>query len=282
MKTRPTTQYVPHTLDGKTRMIPVEVDSPAPPRDWDHLVLNGVTGIAALVLTASVIWSTASIGDLLARVVIEPAAYGGAVVFDLVWIACMAVEWLSRYDADRAALPRRAGHAALAVAMAAVAAHGYIAAQLVIGVVGAVVSGLAKGLWTVVLAHQTPALDPRTREFLRQELAEAGATMAVIPARRRVQRMQHLATAERIALATDSGSADPDGPDRSEEPADDPDADVRSIRPGALNTKDAVRIAWDSDIREPDAVRRYVNKATGKPASPDTIERYLRALRVGA
>ncbi|MFF8656799.1 protein transporter Sec31 [Streptomyces huasconensis] len=278
MKTRPTTQYVPHTLDGKTRMIPVEVDTSTPPRDWDHLVLNGVTGIAALVLTASVVWSTASIGDLLARVVIKPAAYGGAVVFDLVWIACMAIEWLSRYDAERAALPRRAGHAALGVAMAAVAAHGYIADQLVIGVVGAVVSGLAKGLWTVVLAHQTPALDPRTREFLRQELAEAGATMAVIPARRRVQRMQHLAAAERKALA-DSGSANPDRPD---EDTDEPDDNVLPINPGALTTKDAVRIAWDSGLQDRDAVARYVGKATGKMPSPETVDRYLRALRVGA
>jgi hypothetical protein len=279
VKTRPTTQLVPHTVDGKTRMVPVTVDTPAPPRDWDHLVLNGVTGIAAVVLTASVVWSTASIGDLLARAVIEPAAYGAAVVFDLAWIACMAVEWLARYDQERAALPRKAGNVALLVAMLAIGAHGKIAGFWEIGIVGALVSGLAKGLWTVVLRHQTPPLDERTRAWIQGELADAGASLALIPVRRQLQRAQAQVDAERAAIApgADRGSADPDRPDES---TDDPDADVIGIRPGAVNTKDAVRIAWDSDIREDDAVIRYVAKATGTMPSPDTVRRYLRALKV--
>ncbi|WP_075693955.1 protein transporter Sec31 [Streptomyces acidiscabies] len=278
MKTRkiPRTRLVPHTVDGKTRMVPdpITVEVPVPPRDWDQAVLTGVTCIAALVLTASVIWSTASIGDLLARVVIAPAAYGAAIVFDLAWIACMAIEWLARYAADRAALPRRAGHAALAVAMLAVGAHGWISGYLVIGIVGAVVSCLAKGLWTVLLDHQAPPLDPRTRAYIQQELAEAGASLALIPARRRVQRAQALVDAERTAL-----DAGPDHPDPS---ADDPDADVLTIQPGAVTTKDAVQDAWDSGIRDRDAVVRIVAKATGRAPSPDTVDRYLRALRIGA
>ncbi|PWG13910.1 protein transporter Sec31 [Streptomyces sp. V2] len=278
MKTRriERTRLVPHTVDGKTRMVPEEttIEVPVPPRDWDQAVLTGVTCIAALVLTASVFWSTASIGDLLSRVVIAPAAYGAAIVFDLVWIACMAIEWLARYDAKRAARPRNAGHLALAVAMGAVGAHGWISGYLVIGIVGAVVSCLAKGLWTVLLDHQAPPLDPRTRAYIQQELAEAGASLALIPARRRVQRAQALVDAERIALDT--------GPDRPDESADDPDADVLPIRPGALTTKDAVQDAWNSGIRDRDAVVRVVAEATGRVPSPDTVERYLRALRIGA
>jgi len=156
------THHIPHTVDGKTRMVPetVTIDVPVPPRDWDSAVLTGVTVIAALVLTASVVWSTASIGDLLTRVVIAPAAYGAAVVFDLVWIACMAIEWLARYDTERAALPRKAGHVALLIAMGAVGAHGWLSGYLVIGIVGAVVSCLAKGLWTVLLDHQAPRAPP--------------------------------------------------------------------------------------------------------------------------
>ncbi|MBQ0974542.1 protein transporter Sec31 [Streptomyces sp. RK31] len=278
MKTQPTTRFVPHTVDGKTRMVPITVDTPAPPRDWDRLILNGVTGIAAVVLTASVVWSTASIGDLLARAVIEPAAYGAAVVFDLAWIACMAVEWLARYDEDRAALPRKAGNVALIVAMLAIGAHGKIAGYWEIGIVGALVSGLAKGLWTVVIRHQTPPLDQRTRAWIQGELADAGASLALIPVRRQLQRAQAQVDAERAALATgsDHGSADPDRPDES---ADDPDADVLAIRPGALTTKDAVRIAWDSGVRDDDEARRYVAKVTGKAPSPDTIARYMRLLR---
>jgi hypothetical protein len=280
VKTRTTEHLVPHTVDGKTRMVPVKVDTPAPPRDWDHLVLNGVTGIAAVVLTASVVWSTASIGDLLARAVIEPAAYGAAIVFDLAWIACMAVEWLARYDEERAALPRRAGNVALLVAMLAIGAHGKVSGFWEVGIVGALVSGLAKGLWTVVLQHQTPPLDERTRAWIRAELADAGASLSLIPVRRQLQRAQAQVDAERTALGpgADRGSADPDRPDQS---ADDPDADVLAIRPGAVTTKDAVRIAWDSGIRDDDAAARYVAKVTGKAPSPDTVSRYMRLLRNG-
>ncbi|WCN06046.1 protein transporter Sec31 [Streptomyces sp. M92] len=279
MKTRQTVQQVPHTIDGKTRMVPIRVDAPAPPRDWDNLVLNGVTGIAALVLTASVVWSTASIGDLLSRAVVEPAAYGAAVVFDLAWIACMAIEWLARYDEDRAALPRRAGHVMLLLAMLAVGAHGKVAGYWEIGLIGAAVSALAKGLWTVVLRHQTPPLDARTRAWIQGELADAGASLALIPVRRQLQRAQAQVSAERAAIAgPDSGSADPDRPDES---ADDPDAEVIGIRPGAVTTKDAVRIAWDSGVRDDEAAARYVAKTTGKAPSPDTVARYMRLLRNG-
>ncbi|MEU5624264.1 protein transporter Sec31 [Streptomyces tendae] len=280
MKTRPTTQLVPHTVDGKTRMVPVHVDAPAPPRDWDRFVLNGVTGIAAIVLTASVVWSTASIGDLLAHAVIEPAAYGAAVVFDLAWIACMAVEWLARYDEDRAALPRWAGHVMLVLAMLAVGAHGKVAGYWEIGLIGAAVSALAKGLWTVVLRHQTPPLDERTRAWIQGELADAGASLALIPVRRQLQRAQGQVDAERAAIASaDRGSADPDRPDES---ADDPDADIIGIRPGAVTTKDAVRIAWDSGFRDEQACARYVAKVTGSMPSPDTVKRYLRLLKNAA
>ncbi|MFB8772118.1 protein transporter Sec31 [Streptomyces broussonetiae] len=272
MKTRPTTQLVPHTIDGKTRMVPIQVDTPAPPRDWDHLVLTAVTGIAALVLTASVVWSTASIGDLLSHAVIAPAAYGAAVVFDLAWIACMAIEWLARYDEDRARLPRRAGHAALVVAMLAVGAHGHLSGYWEIGIVGALVSGLAKGLWTVVLRHQTPPLDDRTRAWIQGELADAGAALALIPVRRRLQRAQGLVDAERAAIRT-SPDSNPDGPDES---ADDPDADPQPSAAGPMTIKDAVRTALDSGIREPDRVLAYVRKVADANAREDTVARYIR------
>ncbi|GGQ38485.1 protein transporter Sec31 [Streptomyces mutabilis] len=271
MKTRQTTQQVPHTIDGKTRMVPIRVDAPAPPRDWDALVLNGVTGIAALVLTASVVWSTASIGDLLSRAVVEPAAYGAAIVFDLAWIACMAIEWLARYDEDRAALPRRAGHAMLLLAMLAVAAHGKVAGYWEIGLIGAAVSALAKGLWTVVLRHQTPPLDERTRAWIQVELADAGASLAMIPVRRKLQRAQAQAAAERTAIT--GPDADPDRPD---EPEDDADADPEPTAAGPMTIKDAVRTALDSGIREPDRVLSYVRKVADANAKPDTVSRYIR------
>ncbi|MEU6597881.1 protein transporter Sec31 [Streptomyces flaveolus] len=282
MKTRRITrqQLVPHTLDGTTRMVPDEVtiDLPVPPRDWDQIALNVVTGIVALALLGCVGFSTASIGDLLDRVTWALAAYGAASLFDLVWIGCTIIEWLGRHTPDRVKKARAGGYISLAVAMGAVATHGWLAGNAATGIVGAVVSGLAKGLWAVVLDYQAAPLSRRDAAFFEQELSEAAVELARVPVRRRVNRARALAEAERIALEADRGSA---GPDRPEESANDPDADVRAIRPGALNTKDAVRIAWDSGIRDDDEAVRYVAKATGKAPSPDTVARYMRYLRNG-
>jgi len=283
VKTRRITRerLVPHTLDGKTRMVPDHevIEIPLPPRDWDQIALTTVTVIVTVLVAACVIWSTVSIGDLLARVVIEPAAYGAAAVFDLAWIALMIIEWMARYTPDRASKARTGGYIALAVAMGAVGTHGWLAGNAATGIVGAVVSGLAKGTWTILLDYQAMPLDKRTAAFLQQELAEAGAELSRVPVRRRVTRARALVDAERRALEADTGSTDPD---QSGQSTDDPDADILELHPGAVTTKDAVRIAWDSGIQERDAVVRYVAKATGRAPSPDTVDRYLRALRIGA
>ncbi|MFF3497398.1 protein transporter Sec31 [Streptomyces sp. NPDC002795] len=283
MKTRTDyrTEYVPHTVGGKTRMVPVQVEVPPPvaPRDWDQLAINAVTALVTVLVLVCVVWSTVSIGDLLARVVVEPAAYGAAAVFDLAWIALMIIEWLARYTPARAYKARAAGYVALAVAMGAVGTHGWIAGDPAIGIIGAVVSGLAKGTWTILLDYQATPLDERTAAFLEQELAEAGAELSRIPVARRVNRARALLEGERRALDADSGSANPDRPDDEE---DDPGPNVHQLNPGVPTLKDAVRTAWDSGIQDRDAVARYVGKATGKAPSPDTVERYLRALRVGA
>ncbi|WP_394434532.1 protein transporter Sec31 [Streptomyces sp. SGAir0957] len=283
MKTRRITRarLVPHTVDGKTRMVPDDeiIEVPLPPRDWDQIALNTVTVIVTALVLACVVWSTVSIGDLLSRVVIEPAAYGAAAVFDLAWIALMIIEWLARYTPARARAARYGGYAALLVAMGAVGAHGWLAGDAATGMVGAVVSGLAKGTWTILLAFQAVPLDKRTAAFLEQELSEAAAELSRIPVDRRVNRARALRNAERRALEADAGSVDPDRPD---DDADDPDPNVLPINPGAPTLKDAVRTAWDSGFRDKDSVARYVGKATGKAASPETVERYLRALRVGA
>ncbi|MFI5687868.1 protein transporter Sec31 [Streptomyces sp. NPDC051636] len=280
MKTRRITRerLVPHTMDGRTRMVPDEetIEVPLPPRDWDQIGLNVVTAIVALALLGCVGFSTASIGDLLNRVTPAAAAYGAAALFDLVWIGCTIIEWLGRYTPDRVRKARVGGYLSLAVAMGAVAAHGWIFGNAATGLVGAAVSGLAKGLWAVVLDYQAVPLGKRDAAFLQQELAEAAVELSRVPVRRRVNRARALAEAERIALEADRGSADPDRPDES---ADDPDADVLAIRPGAVSTKDAVRIAWDSGIRDDGEAVRYVAKATGKAPSPDTVARYMRLLR---
>ncbi|MGH3585859.1 MAG: hypothetical protein ACRDQ0_06010, partial [Pseudonocardia sp.] len=93
MKTRTEnrTRDVPHTIDGVTHYVTetYSVQVPVPPRDWDRDVLTAVTAGAALAVTVSVVWSTAAIGDLLARTVPAGPAYAAAVAFDAAWILCM-------------------------------------------------------------------------------------------------------------------------------------------------------------------------------------------------
>ncbi|WP_432164883.1 protein transporter Sec31 [Streptomyces sp. bgisy031] len=284
MKTRRTTRtrLVPHTVDGETELVDDEydVEVPLPPRDWDSIVRAGVTVIACALVTVSLVWTTASIGDLLSLATIAVVAYAAGVAFDLTWIMCMGVEWLLRYDPARAALARRAGHVALAISMAAVFAHGRYFGQWPVGAAGAAVSLLAKGGWTIAMRAHARPLDSRTAQWVAKRRAAVDGQLAMIPVRRELLRGEALVEADRQArIAESGGSADPDRPD---DETDSPDPNVLPINPGALNTKDAVRIAWDSGLQDRDAVARYVGKATGKAPSPETVERYLRALRVGA
>lgn len=276
MKTRSVerTRLVPHTINGKTEMVleRYTLDLPVPPRDWDRTVLTAVTAASGLLVTVAVVWSTASIGDLLSRVTIAPAAYAAAIAFDLAWILCMAVEWLARYDPKRANLPRNMGHGALLIAMAAVGAHGWLAGQVVIGIIGAVVSGIVKTLWTVVLRHHAKPLDDKTQQWVDKQRAEAGGELAMVAINRELTRARGQVAAEEEALRIDPDA----NPDRS---GPDPDSGSGNPLPalnGPMTIKDAVQTAKDSGITDPDAVLRYVHTVADANAKADTVGRYLR------
>jgi len=282
------TRLVPHTVDGVTEMVldREQIEVPAPPRDWDHIVRTAVTIGAIILVTASLAWTTASIGDLLSAVTIAAVAYAAAVAFDASWIMCMGVEWLLRYDPERAQVARRAGRWALAVSMGAVFAHGYLIADTwVIGAVGAVVSALAKGGWSMAMRVHARPLDPRTQQWVTARRAKVDGQLAMIPIRRELQRGQALVDAERRSLGgtpEENGSAIPEAPGTPEPTSEDPDPKVSPIRSGRVTTQEAVRNAWDSGIRDPEAVLRTVRNATGKQVPQSSVDRYLRALRVGA
>lgn len=282
MKTRTAhrTRLVPHTVNGKTEMVldRYTVDIPVPPRDWDRTVLTAVTAAAGLLVAVAVVWSTASIGDLLSLVTIAPAAYAAAIAFDLAWILCMAVEWLARYDPKRARLPRNMGHGALLVAMAAVGAHGWLAGQAVIGVIGAVVSGIVKTLWTVVLRHHAKPLDDKTQQWVDKQRAEAGGELAMVSINRELTRARGLVEAEEQALRT-SPEGDPEPPEDEEETPENPPALLAS---GPMTIADAVRMAVSCGVTAPDAVLRYVRQVADANAKESSVERTLREVRKGA
>lgn len=279
MKTRTIerTRLVPHTVDGDTEMVLHReiIKVPAPPVDWDQRVRTAVTIGAVILVTASLIWTTTSVGALLAMSTVAVVAYAAGVAFDASWILCMGAEWLFRYDPDRSALPRRAGHLALAVSMSAVYAHGQLTGEWVVGAVGASVSALAKGGWMIAMRVHARPLDDRTQQWVTKRRAAVDGQLAMIPIRRELQRGQALVEAEQRSLTSDPdhGSADPD---RS---GSDPQSGSSNPQPtlnGPMTVKDAVRTAKDSGITDPDAVLRYVHKVADANAKPDTVGRYLR------
>ncbi|MFE1349831.1 protein transporter Sec31 [Streptomyces sp. NPDC058757] len=273
------TRKVPHTIDGRTVLVdePYTVRVPVPPRDWDRAVRTGLLAVAGIVGAAAVAWSTVSIGGLLQTDVPAGAAYAAAATFDLLWIGCMALEWLARYDPARATAPRRAGWVALALAMVAITAHGHVAGSFTIGLIGSAVSAGAKTLWWLTLRSFTHRLNSRTQQWVDAQRADAEGQLALIPVRRELARARGLVDAEETARRTPD--ADPDLADAEE---GGPDAEVVPITSAGLTVKDAVQTAWDSGIRDKTTVTRYVSKAMGRAASPETVDRYLRALKVGA
>ncbi|MFE5996748.1 protein transporter Sec31 [Streptomyces sp. NPDC056454] len=275
-------RLVPHTIDGTTHLVldRYEEKVPLPPRDWDRIVLTGVTAAAAVIGFASIVWSTASIGSLLDLVVpLTAAAYAAALVFDLVWLSCMALEWLARYDQERAVLPRRAGYVALGIAMGAVGAHGWISGEFAIGCVAAAVSGLAKVMWTVVLRHHAKPLDAFTQQWVDAERARAGGRLAMVSVRRELTRAEQAVAAEQAALSGASRPSPDADPDRPEDPAEHPDDEETPAVTGPMTIADAVRTAVSSGITDPDAVLRYVRKVADANAKESSVERYLRTVR---
>ncbi|MEU6756956.1 protein transporter Sec31 [Streptomyces sp. NPDC046685] len=263
-RTETRTRQIAHTVDGETELIdePYTVAVPLPPRDWDHIALTAVTASTAALVLASVVWSTASAGDLLARAAPVGVAYSAAIAFDLVWINCMILEWLARYDPARATLPRRAGHAALGIAMLAVGAHGRLEDSLTVGIAAAAISALAKAAWTLVLRAHSRPLDARTQAWLIQRQSRAGARLAL------QGQLRHLARIEArtpIRISPDESEGSPD-----EEPA--------SPLTAPMTIKDAVRTAVDSGIRDPGFVLGYVRKRADANASQETVNRYLRTM----
>jgi len=197
-RTRRPVRQEPHTIDGITHI--VEVELPAVPRDWDHTALRGAITFTIAILVAAMAWSTASIGALLALTAPAVFAYTAAAVFDATWIVALTLEWLGRYHRARAAAARRVGHIALGVAMAAIIAHGCIFGSPWAGAFGACISAAAKVVTTLLMSAIARPLDPRTAQWVEAETNAANARLAMIPVRRHLARAHAALDAEQAAL----------------------------------------------------------------------------------
>ncbi|MDT0469681.1 hypothetical protein [Streptomyces gibsoniae] len=204
MKSRTITEVVEvpvQLADGRTRMgrQTVQRQAPAVPRDWDHIILNAVTVGAVVFLAVSVVWTAASVGALLSQAAPAWVAYAVAAGFDLVWVMCLGLEWVARHDRERAAVPRKAGFLFLLISMSAVGVHGWHTAAAV-GIFGAVVAALAKGLWAVVLRYRHVDLPEPVRDVLTQERAELGLEIVLAQHQRTALRTRAQLAAYRAAL----------------------------------------------------------------------------------
>ncbi|MFM9594130.1 hypothetical protein ACKI16_23735 [Streptomyces scabiei] len=177
------------TVDGETtyRQVPRTVWVPAPPRDWDAVVARALVCAAVLGTVLSMGWSTDSIGTLLARTASAVTAYSVAIVFDVVWLACQAREWLERDNPERAGNARNAGYLFLVIAMAAIFANGYEAGETVAGAGGAAVSALAKYLWVLALGYYAVDLDEGTAHHLHTRRQGIAVRLALRASRRRLE-----------------------------------------------------------------------------------------------
>lgn len=182
-----------HTYDEAVRL----------PRDADAAVWRGALGITALVVAGAITWSTVSIGSLLAYAAPVWTSYLVAAVFDLAWITCMMLEYLARFDPAKAAWPRNAGWAFLAVSMSLIVLHGALhggGRALAAGIAGAFVALLSKAMWHLTMRHKAVRMDAPTAAWLAAEANEAGAALAVTARMRELNRSRARVAAERAAL----------------------------------------------------------------------------------
>ncbi|MFE2346461.1 MFS transporter [Kitasatospora cineracea] len=217
-------EFAPHP-DAPIELVPEEYTVQVP-RDWERAVLAGVAAGTSLLLILAVTWSTASIGALLALSgVLTAIAYGVAACFDLAWIICMALEWLARYDRRKAKPPMIAGFIALAISMAAITTHSIMArgkTGIAVGIVGALVSLIAKGIWTLAIRHTSKPLSPIAQQYVIRRQAAAGAELAMATVERQLTRSRHQLDAYREAYsapaltAPDDHLADEDEDDNTE------------------------------------------------------------------
>ncbi|MGW2074928.1 hypothetical protein ACWCPK_42030 [Streptomyces sp. NPDC001953] len=179
---RKVTRYRDETtvIDGvpSTRKVAYEAWIPEPPKDWDDLILRGVTCLAIAVTVIAVVGTTAAVGGLLRVMVPAVVAYVLGGVFTASWVACLGLQWVGRLNPQRANPARVGGSVALVISMGAVFTYGHTLDQPFAGGVGACIDLLAKGLWALLIHyHAVPFSDGVAHWISDQEQKLAGRAL---------------------------------------------------------------------------------------------------------
>ncbi|MEU1445488.1 hypothetical protein [Streptomyces mirabilis] len=178
------------------------------PFNLDSL-LRRLLFLFAIVMTAgAIVWGTVAIGGMLTRLAPAWAAYLVAGVFDAGWAACLIAEWILRYDSTRAAAPQKAGVAMLTVSMAAIVTHGAFSGPWgwIVGIVGALVSAAAKGVWAIGMHTIRIKLDPKYEAYLRTLQQQTGTEQALALGERDRMLTADRTVQLRLALEAQRGS----------------------------------------------------------------------------
>jgi hypothetical protein len=268
------TRYVEHTVNGRTRLVPQDYTAPKPPRDWDQIILRGVTGASIGVGVGCIAWSTTSIGALLAQAAPEPIAYTGAGVFDTLWMSCIGLGWLARYEPGKARAAHTAGWLCLGIAVLALIIEGYTGGHLAAGIVGAFISIGVKRLWTLVLARHARTLDPLTQAWVEQEMDEVGGQLALAGINRRLARDRAQVVAHYATINSHPGDDGPDPDKPRGQNADNIDPVVRgailaaiATMPGATPSEIVEQLVHARITTDEDTVRTVSGQTDSRSAT---------------
>ncbi|MFJ8146580.1 hypothetical protein ACIQ6R_16135 [Streptomyces sp. NPDC096048] len=272
------------TITEQVNGVPVQYDVPDTtpvrrlPFNLDATLRRTLFAAAILMTIGAIVWGTVAIGSMLSLLAPAWAAYLVAGVFDAGWAACLIAEWLLRYDSKRAATPRNVGVALLVVSMAAIVTHGALSGSWgwIVGIVGALVSAAAKGVWAIGMHTIRIKLEPRYEAYLRTLQQQTGTELALALGER-----DRLVTADRTVGLRLALEARRPTPPPVVEPVDRP-TDQPADRTESTPVQSADQSTEQIETTPEPVLVQAVGRAVDRPVRPeDQVDELFRRLRNG-
>ncbi|MFJ2000277.1 hypothetical protein [Streptomyces chartreusis] len=228
------------------------------PFNLDAALRKALFTLAVIMTIGAIVWGTVAIGSMLGLLAPSWAAYLVAGVFDAGWAACLIAEWILRHDSKRATLPQRAGLAMLAVSIAAIILHGHRDDALLVGIVGALVSAAAKGVWFIGMHTIRVKLEPKYEAYLNAQRQQAGTEQALALGERDRMLTQNHTVKLRLALEAQRG--------------DQPTVDQLVNPARSTSVQAADQPVEEIDATTEPATVQAVQPATGRPVHTTQVE----------